>query len=167
MVVVSFFLLPLFIWLLQVLFVAPGVSCSGAYRILVTWPFPVVTREYTSRACRNSRKPMRLHPRHEMRPDSPALHAEELRFPNPTHKDPRFACLNSRESPTRLSQDEKNTDVTSGMQNWLVYPKSTQDAAHFPFNVSIAVSHSTSYTTSVLTSFTTIQRFTETPISSL
>ena len=32
---------------------------------------------------------------------------------------------------------------------------------------SIAVSHSTSYTTSVLTSFTTIQRFPETPISSL
>ena len=52
---------------------------------------PVVTREYTSRACRNSRKPMRLPPRHEMRPDSPALHAEQLRFPNQTHKEPRFA----------------------------------------------------------------------------
>ena len=32
---------------------------------------------------------------------------------------------------------------------------------------SIAVSHSTSYTTSVLTSFTKIQSFPETPISSL
>ena len=31
---------------------------------------PIVTREYTPRACRNSRKPMRLPPRHEMRPDS-------------------------------------------------------------------------------------------------
>ena len=41
------------------------------------------------------------------------------------------------------------------------------DEAHFPFIESIAVSHSTSHTTSVLTSFTTIQRFPETPISSL
>ena len=107
---------------------------------------PVVTREYTPRAFRNSSKPMRLPPRHEMRPDSPALHAEQLRFPNQTHKDPQFAWLNSRESPTRLSQDEKNIDVTSGTQNWLVYPKSTQDEAHFPFIESIALSHSTSYT---------------------
>ena len=113
---------------------------------------PVVTREYIPGACRNSRKPMRLHPCHEMRPDSPALHAEQLHFPNQTHKEPRFAWLNTRESPTRLSQDEKNTDFTSGTQNWLVYPKSTQDQAHFPFIVSIAVSPSTSYTASVLTS---------------
>ena len=111
---------------------------------------PVLTREYTPRACRNSRKPMRLPTLHEMRPDSTALHAEQLRFPNQTHKDPRFAWLNSRESPTRLSQDEKNTDGTSGTKNWLVYPKSTQDEANFPFIESIAVSHSTSYTTSVL-----------------
>ena len=128
---------------------------------------PVVTREYTPGACRNSRKPMRLPRRHEMRPDSPALYAEQLRFPNQTHKEPRFALLNSRESPTRLSQDEENTDVTSGTQNLLVYPKSTQDEAHFPFIESITASHSTSYTTSVLTFFTTIERFPETPISSL
>ena len=42
---------------------------------------PVVTREYTPRACRNSRKPMRLPPRHEMRPDSPALHESNFLFP--------------------------------------------------------------------------------------
>ena len=71
--------------------------------------------------------------------------AEQLRFPNQTHKEPQFASLNSRKSPTTLSQDEKNTDVTSGTQNWLVYPKSTQDGAHFPFIESIAVSHSTSW----------------------
>ena len=94
---------------------------------------PVATREYTPRACRNSRKSMRLPPHHEMRPDSPALYAEELCFPNQTYMEPRFAWLNSRESPTRLSQDEKNTDVTSGTQNSLVYPKSTQDEAHFHF----------------------------------
>ena len=110
---------------------------------------PVVTRKYTPRACRNSRKPMRLPPRHEMRPDSHALHAEQLRFPNQTHKEPPFAWLNSRASPTRLSQDEKKNDVTSGTHYWLVYPKSTQDEAHFPFIESIAVSHSTSCTTSV------------------
>ena len=108
-----------------------------------------------------------LFPPGEMRPDSPALCPEQLRFPNQTRKEPRFAWLNSRESPSRLSKDEKNTDVTSGTQNWLVYPKSTQDEAHFPFIESIAVSHFTSYTTSVLTSFTTIQRFPETFISSL
>ena len=49
---------------------------------------------------------------HEMSSDSPALHAEQLHFPNETHREPRFALLNSRESPTTLSQDEKNTDVT-------------------------------------------------------
>ena len=119
----------------------------------------IVTREYIPRACCNSRKPVRLPPRHEMRPDSSAVHAEQLRFPNQTHKDPRFAWLNSIESPTRLSQDEKNTDVTSGTQNWLVYHKWNQDEAHFPFIESIDVSHSTSYTTIVLTSFTTIQSF--------
>ena len=41
----------------------------------------------------------------------------------------------------------------------MVYPKSTQDEAHFPFIESIAVSHSTSYTTSVLTSFTNSLRY--------
>ena len=39
----------------------------------------------------NSRKPMRLPHRHEMRPDSPALCSEQLRFPNQTCKEPRFA----------------------------------------------------------------------------
>ena len=127
--------------------------------------------------CRNSRiyprclpqleKTNETSPSPQMRPNSPALHAEQLRFPNQTHKDSRFAWLNSRESPTGLSQDEKNTDVTSGTHNWLVYPKSTQDEAQFPFIESIAVSHSTSYTTSVLKTFSTIQRFPETPISSL
>ena len=78
---------------------------------------PIVTRDYTQGACRYSRKHMRLPTLYEMRPDSTALHAEQLCFPNQTHKDPRFASLNSIESPTRLSQDEKNADVTSGTQN--------------------------------------------------
>ena len=70
---------------------------------------PVVTREYNPRACRNSKKPMRLPPHHEMRPDSPALHAEQLSFRNQTHKDPRFAWWNST-SP-------KNT-VTRWGEHW-------------------------------------------------
>ena len=41
-------------------------------------------REYTPGACRNSRKPMRFPHLHEMRPDSPALCPEQLRFPNQT-----------------------------------------------------------------------------------
>ena len=52
---------------------------------------PAVTREYTPGPCRNSRKPMRLSPPCEMRPDSPALCPEQLRFPNQTRKEPRFA----------------------------------------------------------------------------
>ena len=36
-------------------------------------------------------------------------------------KEPRFALLNSIASPTTLSQDEKKTDVTPGMQNCSVY----------------------------------------------
>ena len=60
---------------------------------------PVVTREYTPGACRNSRKFMRLPPRCKMRPDSPALRAEELRVPNQRRKEPRFPWWNWRESP--------------------------------------------------------------------
>ena len=99
---------------------------------------PAVSREYTPGACRNSRKLMRLPPRRKVRPDSPAFHAEEFRFPNQRRKEPRFRWWNWRESPRTLSQQKKNTDVTSGMQNRLVYPKSTQDEAHFPFIVDIA-----------------------------
>ena len=128
---------------------------------------PVVTRGYTPGAWRNSRKHMRLTPRRKMRSNSPAFRVEEFRVPNQRRKKPRFPWWNWRESARTLSQQEKNTDVTSGMQNRLVYPKSTQDEARFPFTDSIAISHYTSYTTSGLTSFTTIQSFPETPISSL
>ena len=104
-------------------------------------------------SCRNSRKPMRLSPRCEMRPDSPALCPEQLLCPNQTRKEPRFAWLNSRESPTTLSQDEKNTAVTPGMQNCSVYPKSNWDEANFPCNISITTPRSKSYRTSGLTPF--------------
>ena len=114
---------------------------------------PAVTREYTPGACCNSRKLMRLPPRCKMRPDSPAFHAEAFHVSNQRPKEPRIPWWNWRESPRTLSQQEKNNDVTSRMQNWLVYTKSIQDEAHFPFIESIAISHSTSYTTRGLTSF--------------
>ena len=110
---------------------------------------------------------MRLPPRGEMRPVSPALCAEQFCTPNQTCKEPQFAWWNSRESPRTLSQDEKITDVTSGWQKSSVYPKSTRNEYHFQCIDSIAISHSTLYTTSGLTSFTKLQRFPETPVSSL
>ena len=53
------------------------------------------------------------------------------------------------------------------MQNSLVYPKSTRDEADFPFLGSIAIPCSTEYSTSDLTSLRKLQRFSETPASSL
>ena len=83
----------------------------------------------------------------------PALCPEQLRFSNQTSKEPRFAWLNSRDSPTILLQDEKNTDVTPGMQNCLVYPKSNWDEANFPCIGSITTPRFTSYITSGLSPF--------------
>ena len=56
---------------------------------------------------------------------------------------------------------------TSRMQNSSVYPKSTRDEAHFPFIGSIAIPCSTEYSTSGLNSLRKLQRFSETPASSL
>ena len=53
------------------------------------------------------------------------------------------------------------------MQNSSVYPKSARDEAHFPFFGSIAILCSTEYGTSGLTSLRKLQRFSETPASSL
>ena len=100
---------------------------------------PTVTREYNPGAWGNWIKLMSLTPRRKMRPDSPALHAEEFWFPNQTPKETRFPWWNCRESPRTLSEDEKKTDVTTGMQNRLVYPKSTEAEAHFPCIGSIAI----------------------------
>ena len=52
---------------------------------------PAVTREYTPGSCRNLRKRMRLPHLREMRPDSPALGAEQYCVPNLTLKEPQFA----------------------------------------------------------------------------
>ena len=43
---------------------------------------PAVTQKYTPGSRRNSRKPMRLPHRCDMRPDSPALGAEQFRLPS-------------------------------------------------------------------------------------
>ena len=128
---------------------------------------PTVTREYTPGSCRNSRNPMRHPPRWEMRLDSPAVLSEQSRIPNQTRKESRFSSWNTRESPRPLSQDERNTAVNSGMQKSSVHPKSTRDKPHFHFLGSIAIPCSTSYRSSGLTSFRKLQRFPETPVSSL
>ena len=128
---------------------------------------PAVTREYTPGSCRNSRNPMRHPPRREMRPESHALGAEQFPVPKQTHMEPQCDLWNTIESLRPPSQDERNTAVTSGMQNSSVYPKSIRDEAHFPFIGSIAIPCSTSYRTSGLTSFRKLQRLTETPVSSL
>ena len=49
---------------------------------------PVFPREYTPGSRRNSRKTMRLPPRQDMKLHFPALHAEQFRVPNQTHKEP-------------------------------------------------------------------------------
>ena len=53
------------------------------------------------------------------------------------------------------------------MQNRSVYPESNRDEAHFPFIGSMAIPCSTEYSTSGLTSLRKLQRFSETPASSL
>ena len=128
---------------------------------------PAVPREYTPGSCCNSRNPMRHPPRRKLRPESPASGAEQFRVPNQTRKEPQCAGWNTRESLIPLSQEERNTAITSGMQKSSVYPKSTRDEEHIHFIISIASPCSTSYRTSGLTSFKKLQRLTETPVSSL
>ena len=66
---------------------------------------------------------------------------------------------------TVTKRDEHS--CTSGMQNSLVYPKSTRDEARFPFIGSIPIPCSTEYSKSRLKSLRKLQRFSETPASSL
>ena len=77
---------------------------------------PAVTPEYTPGSCRNSRNPMRHPTWREMRPQSPALCADKFRVPNQTRKELNVLG-GTPESPRPLSQDERNTAVTTGMQN--------------------------------------------------
>ena len=128
---------------------------------------PTVFWKYNQGSCHKLRKPMRLPAHCKMRPISTALHAEQFRFPNQTRKKPRFACLNSRQYTRSLSQDEKNTDVTSETQNSSVFRKSNWDEANFPCIGSINILWSTSYRISVLTPFRKLKSLTETHFSSI
>ena len=49
---------------------------------------PATTPEYTSGSGCNSRKTIRCNPCREMRPDFPALHAEQFLVPNQAGKEP-------------------------------------------------------------------------------
>ena len=128
---------------------------------------PAVTREYSPGSCHNTRNPMRHPPQREMRPEYPALGAEQYPVQNQTRKEPQCVGWNARESPRPLTQDEKNTAVTSGIQNSSVYPKSTRDEAHFLFIGFIDIPCSTSYRKSGFSSFRKPHRFPEKPVSSL
>ena len=81
-----------------------------------------VNREYILASCRNSRNSMRHPDRQEMRPKSPALGADQFRVPNQTRKERQCDLWNTRECPRPLSQYERNTAVTSGIQNSSVIP---------------------------------------------
>ena len=128
---------------------------------------PAVVGEYTQGSCCKSKKPTSLSARCKMRPISNALHAEQFQFPHQTRKNSRFACLNSRQYTRSLSQDEMNTNVTSGTQNSSLYPKSNWDEANFPCIGSINILRSTSYRTSVLTPFRKLKRLTKIQFSSI
>ena len=59
---------------------------------------PAVTREYNPGSHHNSRKNMRLPPQRVMRPNSPALSAQQFHVPNQTRKEPWFVWWNFWES---------------------------------------------------------------------
>ena len=73
------------------------------------------------------------------------------------------------ESPQKHCLKSRRTMMSplAGSQNSSVNPKSTRDEARFHCIGSRAIQHSTSYMTSGLTSFRQLQRFPETPVSSL
>ena len=128
---------------------------------------PAVNREYTPGSHLNSRKTMRLPARRQTRPNSIEWHAEQFRVPNQTRKQPWFAWWNSRESPRPSIQVWNDTDVTKGMWNCSVYPKSPRDDARLPCIGSRTVPHSPQYTTGGMSYFRQLQRFPETPVSNL
>ena len=69
---------------------------------------PGVTREYPPGSCRNSRNPMSLTPRHEMRPDSLVLGAEQFRVPNQTRQELQFIA-GTLESPLEHLHTSRRT----------------------------------------------------------
>ena len=78
-----------------------------------------------------------------------------------------MSLMKQQRVPRSLSQEERNTDVTSGIQNSSLYPKAPRDEAHLPFIGSIAIPCSTAHITSGLTSLRKLQSFPDTPGSGL
>ena len=69
---------------------------------------PGVTQEYTPSSCRNLRKPMRLPPHQVIRPNSPALCAEQFPAPNQTCKEP-WLLDGTPESPQEHPHKSRRT----------------------------------------------------------
>ena len=127
---------------------------------------PAVTRKYTPGSCRNSRNHMRHPPRWEMRLDS--LHCMQSNpvFPIKHVRSPDFLDGTPERPRNNVTKRDEHS-CNSGMHNSSVYTKSTRDEAHFPFIGSIAILCSTEYSTCGLNSLRKLQRFSETPASSL
>ena len=131
---------------------------------------PAVNGKYTPGSCHNSRKPRRLTPQLEMRPDSPALGAEQFHVPN--QREPHVRSLNlldgTLQSPREHPHMSRRTLMSpQECEIALCSPKSTQNYDRFPCIGSRAIPCSPSYTTSGLTSFRQLLRFLETHVSSL
>ena len=128
--------------------------------------FPALIREYTPGSCRNSRKPMRLPPRREMRliplhcmqshSVFPIKYVRSLDMLDGTPESPQEHCHKMRR--TLMSpQEHKIARCTPNQLE--MKPISPSLAPGIPC--------SPSYTTSGLTSFRQLTRFPETPVSSL
>ena len=127
---------------------------------------PAVTREHTLFSCSNSRKTI-FPARCEMRPDSSALCAEQFLVSNQTGKEPDLLD-GTTEIPPEIPHRSRRTlmslqecQIARGSPNQL---KMMTDSPAIGFR---AIPHSSSYRTSGLTSFGQLQRFPETPVSSL
>ena len=126
---------------------------------------PDITREYTPGSCRDSRKFMRLPLQREMRHNSPALHAQQFHVPNTTRKETWFAWWNSRESPRTTSEVYNDSDVTKGMWNCSVKPKSFRDDPQLSCIGWSAIPFSPCYKTGGLSYFRQLQRLPDIHVS--
>ena len=127
---------------------------------------PAITRDCIPGFHRNSRKTKKLPPCWEMRPDSPALHADQCLFPNQTGKEPWFSWRNYRETP----------EIPDMSRRTLMSPQECEIArcTQIKLKWRPVILHwlqsnarLQSYRRNGLASFGQLQRFTETPVSSL
>ena len=119
------------------------------------------------------RFPLQLEKSHETSPSAgvkariPCIGCRAIPSSQSNTKGASMCLMEHQRVPKKTVTWREEHCCHSGMQNSSVYPKSNRDEAHFPFIGSIAIPCSTSYRTSGLTSFSKLQRLTETPVSGL